>query len=106
MLEYISENLNSPLLLILTVIYFIISSITTFGIRITQAKKNGTWDNSEPDLPRWTDSFYVLETIILIIILILNWHLGIAVYVLKFILKVLPVLETIGNILMRPFRNN
>lgn len=105
MIEQLLEGLNSPLLLVITIIYFIISSITTFGIRITQAKKNGTWDYSEPDLPKWTDSLYILETIILIIILILNWKFGIAIYILKFILKVLPVLEIFGNILMRPFRN-
>ena len=105
MIENLSEGLNSPLILFLTIIYFIISSVTTFGIRITQSKKNGTWDNNQPDLPRWTNIFYVLETIILIVILFLNWKFGIAIFILKFILKVLPVLEIIGNILMRPFRN-
>jgi hypothetical protein len=84
--------------------YLLVSSITTFGIRITQAKRNGTWPNNEPDLPTWTSVFYWVEWIIFIIIAYMNWRYAIALYLFKFILKVLPVLEIIGNILMKPFR--
>jgi len=104
MTEFFTNALKSPLIIGLTIAYLILASITTFGIRITQAKKNGTWSVDEPDLPKWTGILFWLEWIVFIIILILNWKFGIALFILKFILKVLPVLETIGNILMRPFR--
>lgn len=104
MTDTLLNGLQSPIILTLSILYLLFSSITTFGIRITQAKKNGTWDENEPDLPNWTTIFYWLETIIIIYIAFLNWKFAIALFILKFILKVLPVLETIGNILMRPFR--
>lgn len=104
MIDIILEGFQSPLLMTLTIMYLFCSSITTFGIRITQAKRNGTWDENEPDLPNWTTIFYWLEWALIIYIAILNWRFAIALFILKFILKVLPVLEIIGNILMRPFR--
>ncbi|MGY8911175.1 MAG: hypothetical protein ACKVIG_15140 [Flavobacteriales bacterium] len=104
MIDTLIKGLESPIILTLSILYLIFSSITTFGVRITQAKKNGTWDENEPDLPNWTSIFYWLDTIVIIYIAVLNWRFAIALFFLKFILKVLPVLEIIGNILMRPFR--
>ena len=104
MLETILKGFETPLILILTITYLFCSSITTFGVRITQAKRNGTWNKNEPDLPNWTNIFYFLEWGLIIYIVILNWRFAIALMFFKFILKVLPVLEIIGNILMRPFK--
>jgi hypothetical protein len=104
MIDTILAGLQTPIIQGLTIIYLLFASITTFGIRITQAKRNGTWDENEPDLPNWTTVFYWLEWGVIIYIAVLNWRFAIALLILKFILKVLPVLEIIGNILMRPFR--
>ncbi|MCG8894679.1 hypothetical protein G1K73_13100 [Tenacibaculum finnmarkense] len=104
MIDFILNELDSPLIIGLTILYFIFASITTFGIRITQAKRNGTWPKNEPDLPNWTTIFYWFEWSILFYITIFNWKFAIALFILKFILKVLPVLEIVGNLLMRPFR--
>lgn len=37
-------------------------------------------------------------------LLYLNWKYALLLFAIKFVLKVLPVLETIGNILMAPFK--
>ena len=38
----------TPLIIGLTVAYFIVASITTFEIRVTQAKREGTYPPGEP----------------------------------------------------------
>ena len=88
----------------LTVAYGVISSITTFDIRLIQAKKNGTLPPDEPGLPKWIAILYWVEWIIFAIMVYLNWKYALIVFVIKFVLKVLPVLEVIGNIMMAPFR--
>jgi hypothetical protein len=95
---------ESPTLIGLTVAYGVISSITTFDIRLIQAKKNGTLPADEPSLPKWVAALYWLEWIVFGVMLYLNWKYTLIVFVIKFALKVLPVLETIGNILMAPFK--
>lgn len=95
---------HGTLLLILIVIYFLAASIETFDIRMIQARKQGILSPDDPMPPGWVAGFYWLVWIVWITIAILNWRLAITLFVIKFILKVLPVLETIGNILMRPFR--
>lgn len=90
--------------LILTIAYFLVASITTFDIRLIQAKKSGTLPQDEPELPAWIGIFAWLEWGIFVWLLVLNWKYALVLLVIKFILKVLPVLETAGNVLMRPFR--
>jgi hypothetical protein len=94
----------TPLIIGLTVAYFIIASITTFDIRVTQAKREGTYPPGDPSLPSWVGIFAWMQWIIFAVILLLNWKYALVLFAIKFVLKVLPVLETIGNILMAPFR--
>lgn len=42
---------------------------------------------------------------IFIALLYLNWKYALVLFAIKFVLKVLPVLEIIGNILMSPFKH-
>tara|TARA_B110000114_G_C15091447_1_gene398830 strand:+ start:3092 stop:3334 length:243 start_codon:yes stop_codon:yes gene_type:complete len=46
-IENLSEGLNSPLIIILTVIYFV---ITTFGIRITHGKLLYVQNRRQPSI--------------------------------------------------------
>lgn len=55
-------------------------------------------------LPSWVGIFAWLQWAIFIVLFVLNWKYALIIFAFKFILKVLPVLETIGNILMSPFR--
>lgn len=105
MINFLKETvLNSPAVLITSIVLLIVQSITIFDIRILQAKKTGTLPPDYPELPKWTRSFHMIEWVLRIILLILNWKFALAYFVLLFILKVVPVLETIGNILMAPFK--
>ena len=94
----------TPLIIGLTIAYFIVASITTFDLRMTQAKRQGTLPPDEPMLPAWVGVFDWLQWIIFIVLLYLNWKYALVLFVIKFVLKVLPVLETVGNILMSPFK--
>ena len=91
----------SPLYLGLTILYFLVASIVIFDTRLVQAKKRG---EIHPELPRWISIFYMVQILLFWSLFILNWRYALVLFVVKFILKVLPVLEIIGNILMRPFR--
>lgn len=89
------------LLWLLLLVYGLASCITTLDTRIIQANKAG--DNI-PMLPLWTGLFFWVQWGSIIAVLIIDWRLGVKAMIVQFILRVLPVLEIIGNILMRPFR--
>jgi len=46
MIELFNTAINSPIIIVITILYAITSAITTFDIRMTQAKRNG--------ILRWT----------------------------------------------------
>lgn len=96
--------INSPIIAMLTIVFAITSSITTFDKRMIQAKKNGVLPANEPMLPAWVGVISWLHWIVMLTMLILNWKYAVSVFIIGFILAVLPVWETLGNILMRPFR--
>lgn len=104
MITLFDTPIDSPLLITLTVIFFITSSITTFDKRLIQAVKNGTILPDEAMLPSWVGVIAWLHWAVGLSIILLNWQYALIVFISKFILSVLPVLETIGNVLMAPFR--
>jgi hypothetical protein len=94
----------SPLIIGLTVAYFLVASVTTFDMRLTQAKRHGDVPADDASLPQWVAGFYWAQWALFLALLYLNWKLAIALFVIKFVLKVLPVLEIVGNLLMAPFK--
>lgn len=104
MLEIIRAPLDSPLLLTLTIAFFLVASITTLDKRLLQAVKAGTLPPDEVMLPRWVGFLIYAEWLIKIAVFVLDWRYGLLLYAVGFLLAVLPVLETVGNILMAPFR--
>jgi hypothetical protein len=105
MKELISQFMSSPILIGLSVSLFISYSITTLDKRIIQGKRSGALPPDHPNLPKWVSIFHILDWIILIAMLVLNWKVALFVWACFFVLKILPVLETVGNILMAPFKN-
>ncbi|WFC40548.1 hypothetical protein [Pseudoxanthomonas sp. SE1] len=103
-MSIVNQFLASPWLIGFAIALFVSSSITTLDKRIVQAKKSGVLPPDHQNLPTWFGALHILDWILLIALLILNWRVGLAIWVIIFALKVLPVLETIGNVLMRPFR--
>jgi len=53
MITFFYTPLNSPVIIIVTILFFITSAITTFDIRMTQAKRSGDMPDDEPTLPNW-----------------------------------------------------
>jgi len=92
--------ISSPVVVLLTVIYFITSSISVFDTRVHQALRNGTYPPEDPIPPDWVGAMTILHWILGIGLLLLNWKYALVVYAIKFALSVLPVLETVGNILV------
>jgi hypothetical protein len=89
---------------IITILYFVLSSITTLDIRLIQARKAGLIGPLDDHLPKWVAALYWIEWILFIYLAYTDWKFAAFVFVLKFLLKVFPVLEFFGNILMRPFK--
>lgn len=104
MIELFNTAISSPIVIIITVLYAITSAITTFDIRMTQAKRNGSLPSDEPMLPKWVALVFWVDWMLIIALILLNWKYAILVFVIRFILKVLSVLEIIGNVLMSPFK--
>ncbi len=104
MVELFKTVIQSPTIIILTIIYFIAESIVAFDIRLIQAKRAGRLTPDDPMLPSWVAIFIYLGWGIFIALLFINWQYAVLLFIIKYILKVLPVLETMGNILMSPFR--
>jgi len=104
MITLFNTAINSPVIIILTIVYVITSAITTFDIRMTQAKRNGSLPPDEPMLPNWVGLVVWAHWAVFLSIVLLNWKYAVLIFVIKFVLKVLPVLETLGNMLMSPFK--
>jgi hypothetical protein len=49
---------DEPIIITLTVAYFLVSSIVTFDNRMNQAKKQGNLPPDEPLPPAWVVTFY------------------------------------------------
>ena len=104
MIELLSTAIKSPIIIVIIVLYAITSAITTFDIRMTQAKRDGILPPDEPMPPKWVAIVFWIDWAFALALIFLNWRYAILVFVIRFILKVLPVLEIIGNILMAPFK--
>ena len=91
--------------IVLMITCFLIASVTTFDIRIIQAKRAGAYPEGEELLPQWVAYLHWLEWLVFIGLVFLNWKIAILIFAIKFILKVLPVLEALGNFLMGPFKS-
>ena len=96
-MELLNTPIDSPLFIVIIIIYFIASSIETYDIRIIQTQKEGV---DIKDLPNWVSIIYWICWILFIVIIFLNWKYAILIYAIRFILKVLPVLENVGSFLM------
>ncbi len=103
MIEIFNSAIDSPSVIIVTIFYVISESIAIYDTRLIQWKKHGMIPKNTPTPPAWSAIFGVLGWLLFIGLILLNWKYGIIVILVVWVLKVLPVLETIGKILMTPF---
>jgi hypothetical protein len=94
----------TPLIIGLTVACLLFACISTFDLRLTQAKRDGYLPPNEQTLPNWVGIFDLLMWGMFLVLLYLNWKYALVLFAIKFVLKVLPVLEIIGYFLMAPFK--
>ncbi len=104
MILFLNTPSNSPALIICTVIFFITASITTFDVALINAKKSGDLPPDEPVLPNWTGLIIWFHWGLSITILVLNWKYALVIFLIKFILNMLNILDIIGNFLCAPLR--
>ena len=104
MIELFNTTITSPIIIVITILYVVTSAITTFDIRMTQAKRDGTLPPDEQMPPNWIAFVFWVDWLLIALLILLNWKYAIFVFIIRSILKVLPVLEIIGNILMSPFK--
>lgn len=111
MIEWILEIAVAPLqsvpLLGLSIIYVILTAVNTYDVRLIQAKKKGSCSGVAARatgrmLPSWVGFFHIASFVVFVPILILDWKFAILLFTLVFFLKVLPVLEVIGEVVARP----
>ena len=107
-IELIFVPLDSLLIGMLSLIYTILWAINVYDIRLIQIKTRGfhsyvALDAKGRMLPKWTGVLIWIKWVIFVILIVLNWKYTIALYILLFILRVSPVLEFIGALIMRPF---
>ncbi len=100
--------LNSSTIQILSLLYFIVTAIRTYDLRLIQAKEKGlntdvAIEAEGQSLPSWVGVIHWLGWIIFGTILFLNWKYAIVLFVLMFVLKVSPVMERFGAFLVGRF---
>lgn len=72
-MQLFTTPISSPALISLTVIYAICAAITTFDIRIIQAKRTGFLSPNDAYVPEWTGFFGWLIWLTWLAIFLLNW---------------------------------
>jgi len=93
-----------PVLIGLTVAYFVAASVTTFDIRLIQAKRRRALPPGVPLLPPWVAAFHWAQWTLFLVMLVINWKFAVVVFLIKAVLKVLPVLEVVGNLILSPLK--
>jgi len=93
-----------PIVIILSCVLYVLSCLSTIDKRLLQAKRQG---QDVEQLPKGVAIIYYIYYPLFVVLFILNWKLGLILLVSFFILAVLPVSETIGNLLfgtiLKPF---
>jgi hypothetical protein len=101
-IQLFTTPMNSEVLIGLTIFYVVCEAISIFDTRIIQAKKAGFLRPDVSPVPEWTGWFAILGWLTLIGLVLLNWKFTIMVYIITFFLKVVPVLENIGALILLP----
>ena len=107
-IDILRAPLNSPAILVLSTAYVLVWSERVYDTRLSQAITRGRYSGvavraGGRSMPDWVGAIHLTVWIIFITLLILDWGWAILLYVVLFILRVLPVLEWIGEFLMTPF---
>ena len=102
-MELFNTSFSNPFFIITLILFTITSSITVFDKRMIQAHRSGEMKSNEM-LPSWVGIIGWIHWILGAILILINWKYALIIFVGKFVLSVLPVLEILGNFIMSPFK--
>ncbi len=103
MMSLFNTPFNSVILIVLVIAYNIVAGINNYDVRLIREKKDEFFLANTKTLPKWIGYIRLLEPIILVVLLFLNWKFALIAYIIKAILQALLVLEFIGYIMLYPF---
>jgi len=106
--EIVGAFLSSSLIQILSLLYFIVTAIRTYDLRLFQSQEKELHSDVALEaeglmLPKWVNYIHWLGWIIFGTLVFLNWKFAIVLFGLMFVLKVSPVMERFGAFLMYRF---
>jgi len=102
MIDIFRQIGDSPLLIGLSVALFFSSAFGVCDARVFQGRRTGLLPPDQPNLPRWVGIFHFLYWALLIWIGIISWKIALLLWLILLGLKVSPILETIGWLVLRP----
>lgn len=102
-IETVVIGLKQPLILWLSIFYIIFEAVSIYDTRLIQWKKLGDIPQDTPTPPAWTAFFGIFGWAIIVILFFLNWPYTLTLMLIVFLLKVAPVMEILGQIIISPF---
>ncbi|WP_207424408.1 hypothetical protein [Desertivirga brevis] len=100
----IFNNTISLVSLAIVSIYLIITAIVSFDKKQIRLVKKGVLPSNFTLLPLWMEYLYWFELGLLVVMLIINWELGLIVFALKLSFQYLGVLQKAGGLLIQYVR--
>ncbi len=85
---------------ILNVLFYLSLSIILFDLDYRRTKLP-----EEPETPKWVGIIYWIGIITWLWILFINWKIAIIGIIVYYLSVIIPLPQTIGNILMSPFKS-
>lgn len=101
--EHAWHGINSFPVFLITLALFLTASITSFHKHFSRWLLQNS-DSGDCPLPEWIAGFRWLHYGLLIALLFLNAKYAVILWIALFVLSVIPVLDTAGNILLAPLR--
>lgn len=104
MINWFNTAPNAPVIVIICVLYLLSAAVTTYDIHLMNAQKNEDDKLNLKMLPRWIGFLHWGESILFLLMVLLNWKFAIVIWIIKSILQALFILEVVGYIIIYPFK--
>jgi hypothetical protein len=104
MINWFNTAPNASVVVIVFVLYLLSAAVTTYDIHLMNLQKNEDGKLDLKMLPRWIGFLHWAESILFLLMVLLNWKFAIVIWILKSILQALFILEVIGYIIIYPFK--
>jgi hypothetical protein len=103
MISWFNTPFSSTILIVLAIIYQIIASVTLYDISFRLSYKTSARTNNLKPIPVSFLLLHWTETVMFILLFLLNWKFAIITWLIKSLLQALYILEFIGYIILYSF---